>query len=189
MKQKILSPILVFLVFTFLFGVIYPAISTGLANLIFPYQSQGSLIKKDNKILGSKLIGQNFSDPKYLWGRLSATSPNPYNAAASSGSNLDPANSALLKNTEDRINLLKKYDPENNQPIPIDLVTSSASGLDPEISVEAALYQAKRIAKFRNISEDEVLEIIQQYTKKKQLGFLGEARVNVLQVNLKFNEL
>ncbi len=207
MRKNFISAILVFSFFTLLFGVVYPLTTTFISNQIFPEKSQGSLIKKDDKILGSQLIGQNFSDPKYLWGRLSATSPNPYNAAASSGSNLDLSNPQLMQNVKERIALLKQFDPDNfplencndsikkikachknNNPIPVDLVTSSASGLDPEISVDAASYQVKRIAKFRNIPEEKVQGIITKHTKGKQFGLFGEKRVNFLLVNLELDE-
>ena len=188
MSRNFVTAILVFLVFTILLGVAYPLFSTVVVNQVFSEKAQGSLIKKDGKILGSELIGQNFSDPKYLLGRLSATSPSPYNAAASAGSNLDLGNPALEKNINDRVALLKKFDPENNNTIPIDLVTSSASGLDPEISLDAALYQAKRIAEFRKIPEEKVRGIIKKHTTGKQLGLFGEKRVNFLKVNLDLDE-
>lgn len=188
MRKNFISAILVLSSFTLLFGVLYPLTTTFVSNQIFSEKSQGSLIKKDGKILGSELIGQNFSDPKYLWGRISTTSPNPYNAAASTGSNLDLSNPQLMQNVKERISLLKQFDPENKNSIPIDLVTSSASGLDPEISVDAASYQIKRIAKFRNIPEEKVQGIIKRHTKGKQFGLFGEKRVNFLLVNLELDE-
>lgn len=187
-RKNFTSAILVLLFFTLLFGGLYPLATTTISNLIFPEKSQGSLIKEDGKIIGSKLIGQNFSDPKYLWGRLSATSPSPYNAAASQGSNFDWSNKNFSKNVSNRIALLKKFDPTNNNPIPVDLITSSASGLDPEISLDAALYQAYRIAKFRNVPEEEIREIITKNIKEKQLGLFGEKRVNFLSVNLELDK-
>ncbi len=187
MKKNIASAITTFLFFTIFFGMIYPLTMTFISKQTFPKQAAGSLIEMNGEILGSKLIGQNFSDPKYLWGRLSATGPNPYNAAASSGSNLDWSNENFLKNIQGRIDLLQKFDPENKQEIPVDLVTASASGLDPQISVDAASYQVARIAKFRNITEKEVTEIIKKHTSSKQLGLFGENRVNVLEVNLELD--
>lgn len=188
MQKNIISAFLVFIFFTFLFGVIYPTFVTFSSHPLFSKQVEGSLIKKDGKILGSELIGQNFSDPKYLWGRLSATSPNPYNAAASAGGNFDLGNPKFRENTENRIKLLQEFDPNNNDPIPVDLVTTSASGLDPEISIDAALYQAQRIANIRNIPQEEVIQIIKKHTQNKQIGLLGEARVNVLLVNLELDK-
>ena len=188
MQKNIFSAFLVFIFFTFLFGVIYPAFLTFTSHQLFPQQAQGSLIKKDGKILGSELIGQDFSDPKYLWGRLSATSPNPYNASASAGGNFDLGNPKFKENAQNRIRFLKESDPDNNAQIPIDLVTTSASGLDPQISVDSAFYQAQRIANIRNISVEEVIQIIKKHTQNKQIGLLGEARVNVLLVNLELDK-
>jgi K+-transporting ATPase ATPase C chain len=157
---------------------------TGLAQLIFPHQANGSLIVENGQTVGSELIGQSFDDPKYFWGRLSATGPFPYNAAASTGSNLGPTNSVLTETVQARITALKATDPQNSQPIPVDLVTASGSGLDPHISVAAALYQVPRVARARGMSEDAVRLLVDQYTKGRQLGFLGEPRVNVLMLNL-----
>lgn len=182
---KFIRPALVlFILFTALFGAAYPAISTAIVKLLFPTESTGSLIEKDGITLGSKLIGQNFSDPKYFWGRLSATSPYAYNASASSGSNLGIANPDLLKAVKGRIDDLKKADPENNNPIPVDLVTASGSGLDPHISPASAQYQLARVARVRGISEDEVNKLINQYTTGRQFGIFGEPTVNVLMLNL-----
>jgi K+-transporting ATPase ATPase C chain len=177
------------LLFTLLTGVIYPLAVTGIAQLIFPRQANGSLIVKDGKALGSGLIGQLFDDPKYFWGRLSATGPYPYNAAASSGSNLGPSNPALMAAVQARIDALKTADPGNTQPIPIDLVTASGSGLDPDISVAAALYQVPRVARVRGMSESAVRALVDQYTQGRQFGFLGEPRVNVLELNLALDEI
>ena len=165
-------------------GLLYPYAFTGLAQLLFPKQANGSLIYKDGKPIGSRLIGQPFDDPKYFWSRLSATSPVPYNAANSSGSNLGPTNPALFKAIQDRIDALHKADPDNKEPIPVDLATASGSGLDPHISPAAAQYQAKRIAKTRGISESAVQELIQKHTQGRFLGLLGEPAVNVLELNL-----
>lgn len=182
---KQLRPALVILaLLTLITGVFYPLLITGLAQAVFPQQANGSLIEQNGKLLGSELIGQAFDDPKYFWGRLSATAPNPYNAAASSGSNLGPTNPALVDAVESRIKALQAADPGNNAPIPIDLVTASASGLDPHISVAAANYQARRVARARGMSLDQVLALVNPYTEGRQFGFLGEPRVNVLKLNL-----
>jgi potassium-transporting ATPase KdpC subunit len=172
------------LIFTVLTGLLYPLVVTGIAQLVFPSQANGSLISTNGQTIGSSLIGQQFDDPKYFWGRLSATGPYPYNAAASSGSNLGPTNPALLDEVKARIAALKAADPTNTQPIPVDLVTSSGSGLDPNISIAAALYQLPRVAKARGLSEAEVRTLVDKYTQGRQLGFLGEPRVNVLELNL-----
>jgi K+-transporting ATPase ATPase C chain len=171
-------------ILTILTGLLYPAVITGMAQVIFPYQANGSLIIQNGKVVGSALIEQQFDDPKYFWGRLSATSDHPYNAAASSGSNLGPNNPALQKEISDRVAALKAADPGNTQPIPVDLVTSSGSGLDPDISIAAARYQATRIARLRGLSTDQVLALINQHTQGRLLGFIGEPRVNVLELNL-----
>jgi K+-transporting ATPase ATPase C chain len=181
---------LVFLVlFTVIAGLVYPLVVTGIAQTIFGHQANGSLIATDDGPAGSELIGQPFSDPKYFWGRLSATPSFPYNAAASSGSNYGPANPALLEAVQERIDALKAVDPENDMPIPVDLVTSSASGLDPDISVAAAEYQTSRVARNRGLSQDQVDALVRQFTKGRQFGFLGEPRVNVLQLNLALDRL
>jgi potassium-transporting ATPase KdpC subunit len=172
------------IVFTILTGILYPLAVTGIAQLAFPHQANGSLIIKDAQTQGSELIGQSFDDLHYFWGRLSATSHFPYNAAASSGSNLGPTNPALISAVKSRIAALKAADPQNAQLIPVDLVTASGSGLDPQISLAAALYQIPRIAKARGLSEATVRAIVDQYTQGRQLGFLGEPRVNVLLLNL-----
>jgi len=172
------------LIFTLLTGVIYPLAVTGIAQLVFPHQANGSLIVRNGQAVGSALIGQQFDAPKYFWGRLSATGPFPYNAAASSGSNLGPSNPALLDAVQARITALKAADPTNTQPIPVDLVTASGSGLDPDISVAAALYQVPRVARIRGMSEAAVTTLVNQYTEGRQFGFLGEPRVNVLELNL-----
>ncbi|HEU5048517.1 MAG TPA: potassium-transporting ATPase subunit KdpC [Rickettsiales bacterium] len=174
-----------FLIFSLLFGGAYPLAVTLIDQTLFSVKSQGSLIKAgDGKILGSALIGQNFTDPKYFWGRLSATGPQSYNAANSSGSNLGSANPDLLKAVQGRIEALKKVDPGNNTPIPVDLVTASGSGLDPDISPAAAHYQAARVARARSMSEEVIEELIQKHTKGRQFGILGQPHVNVLMLNL-----
>jgi len=170
--------------------VIYPLVVTGIAQVLFPSQANGSLIVRNGKAVGSTLIGQNFDDPKYFWGRLSDTgdfSYNAFNAATltgSSGSNYGPMNPALLKAVQARIDALKAADPGNTSPIPVDLVTASGSGLDPDISVAAALYQVSRVAKTRGMSEQAVHDLVNQYTSGRQLGILGEPTVNVLLLNL-----
>jgi K+-transporting ATPase ATPase C chain len=175
--------------FTLLTGLVYPLAVTGMAQLIFPYQANGSLMQRDGEVIGSELIGQSFTDAKYFWGRPSATVPVPYNAAASSGSNLGPTNPALEQAVRARIEALQSADPGNEAPIPVDLVTASASGLDPHISVAAALYQVPRVARERSLSETQVRLLVAQYTEGPQFGFLGEPRVNVLRLNLALDGL
>ena len=165
-------------------GVVYPVVVTAIAQLVFPYQANGSLIVKDGKVVGSTLIGQSFDDPKYFWGRPSATSPFGYNAASSSGSNLSPTNPALVKSVQERVDALRAADPGNTAPMPVDLVTASASGLDPHISPAAALYQVNRVAKARKLDPAVVRDLVGRHTEGRQLGFLGEPRVNVLALNL-----
>ena len=171
----------ILLIFTVITGIIYPLAVTGIAQAVFPHQANGSLIVVNGKTYGSELIGQQFSDPKYFWGRPSAAG---YNAAASSGSNYGPMNPDLLKAVQARVDALKAADPTNTLPIPVDLVTSSASGLDPNISVAAALYQVYRVAQARGLSDDAVKSLVAKYTEGRQFGILGEERVNVLLLNL-----
>ena len=177
------------LLFTLLTGLVYPLAVTGIAQLIFPYQANGSLMQRDGQGIGSQLIGQSFTAPQYFWGRPSATAPFPYNAAASSGSNLASTNPALEQAIQARIQALQSADPGNDSPIPVDLVTASASGLDPHISVAAALYQVPRVALRRGLSEAQVRLLVAQYTEAPQFGFLGEPRVNVLMLNLALDGL
>lgn len=177
------------LIFTVLTGLVYPLVVTGIAQLVFPHQANGSLIVQNGQAAGSTLIGQAFDDPKYFWGRPSATAPYPYNASSSSGSNLGPTNPALLKAVKSRITALRAADSTNNLPIPVDLVTASGSGLDPDISVSAALYQLPRVAKARGLSESAVRTLVDKYIQDRQLGFLGEPRVNVLELNLALDEI
>ncbi|HJX38909.1 MAG TPA: potassium-transporting ATPase subunit KdpC [Anaerolineae bacterium] len=165
-------------------GVVYPLAITGIAQVVYPNQAKGSLILEDGRAIGSELIGQPFDAPEYFWGRLSATEPFPYNAAASSGSNLGPTNPALLEAAEARVKALHDADPGNTQPIPVDLVTASGSGLDPHISVAAALYQVPRVARARSLSQAQVRLLVEECTEGRQWGLFGEPRVNVLRLNL-----
>ncbi len=174
---------------TILTGVAYPLLVTGIAQGLFANQANGSLIEQNDKVVGSALIGQPFSDPKYFWGRPTATGLPPYNAAASSGSNQGPLNPALEEAVKTRIAALQAADPSQTAPIPVDLVTASGSGLDPHISPAAAAWQAPRIARLRGLSEVEVAKLITSHTQARQLGVLGEARVNVLQLNLALDRL
>lgn len=183
------------LILSLLTGVIYPLVVTGIAQVVFPHQANGNLIVIDGRSYGSELIGQQFDDPKYFWGRLSATGDFPYNAfnaktlTGSSGSNYGPLNPALTKAIQARIDALKAADPGNTALIPVDLVTASGSGLDPHISVAAALYQVHRVAAARGLSEAEVKSLVEKYTQGRQFGFLGEPRVNVLELNLALDGL
>ncbi len=180
-----LRPALVtFAVLTALTGAVYPLLVTGIGQLAFPDQAAGSLIHRDGKPVGSTLIGQSFSDPRYLWGRPSATGPMPYNAANSSGSNQGPLNPALTDAVKGRIDALRAADPGNTAPVPVDLVTASGSGLDPHLSVAGAMFQATRVAKARQLPVAQVQQLIAQHTEGPVLGFLGEPRINVLRVNL-----
>jgi len=169
---------------TALVGIAYPLAITGVAKVAFPRQADGGLITRDGKLIGSRLIGQSFSDPKYFWGRPSATTPQPYNALASNASNLGPLNPALIDAVKANAKALRDADPANQQPIPVELVTASASGLDPEISPLAAIYQAGRVARARGIAIAKVEALIASYEQKRFLGFIGERRVNVLELNL-----
>jgi K+-transporting ATPase KdpC subunit len=184
LREQIKPAILTFLVLTIITGIIYPLFVTGIAQVFFPRQANGSLIYQNGKCMGSTLIGQNFDNPKYFWGRLSATSPVAYNGASSSGSNLGPLNPALSTAITERINSLKTVDQNNTGHVPADLVTSSASGLDPHISLAAAYYQIPRVACMRNLSQDAVKQIVFQHTKSRFLQVVGEPVVNVLEVNL-----
>jgi K+-transporting ATPase ATPase C chain len=190
MKSQIRPALVALLFFTVLTGLVYPLTVTVVAQAVFPAQANGSLITRGGRILGSELIGQPFDDPRYFWGRLSATGTFPYNAfnaenlTGSSGSNYGPLNPALLDAVQARVDALKAADPVNTAPVPVDLVTASGSGLDPHISVAAALYQVSRVAKARGMSHDAVRALVDQYTEERQLGFLGEPRVNVLRLNL-----
>lgn len=184
MKKLLRSSVGLFVLFTILFGFIYPGMVTLAAYTLFPQEAAGSFITRNGKLLGSELIGQNFSSPQYFWGRLSATSPVAYNAAASTGSNFGAANPALLDAMKSRMGALKKADPENDKPFPVDLVTASGSGLDPHISPAAAAYQAARVAKSRGLSMAAVMALIEKHKVGRQFDLLGEERVNVLMLNL-----
>jgi K+-transporting ATPase ATPase C chain len=188
--KNMLRPLLVlFFLLTFLTGVVYPLLVTGVAQTLFPTQAHGSLMLRDSKPVGSALIGQSFSSPAHFWGRPSATGPMANNASASSGSNLGPLNPALTDAVKARVAALRAADPSNMAAIPVDLVTASASGLDPHISQAAAQYQAKRVAQARNLSVDKVQAQIEQATQHPVLGILGEPVVNVLQLNLALETL
>ncbi len=190
MVAQLRPAFLMLLIFTIITGVIYPLVVTGVAQVLFPHQANGSLIMVNGKAVGSELIGQQFDDPKYFWGRLSDTGDFPYNSfnaqtlTGSSGSNYGPLNPALTKAAQDRIDALKKADPTNTLPIPVDLITASGSGLDPHISVAAALYQVHRVAVARGLNDAVVQSLVDKYTEGRQFGFLGEPRVNVLELNL-----
>jgi potassium-transporting ATPase KdpC subunit len=183
MRGQIKIIIIFLVVFTIITGVIYPMVVTGIAQVAFHHQANGSLLENKGTITGSELIGQPFSDPKYFWGRLSATAPVPYNADASSGSNYGPSNPDLTQAAHARIDALKAVDPDNNIPVPVDLVTFSGSGLDPDISIAAADYQILRVARYRGLSSNTVKDLVNQFTEGRQLGILGEPRVNVLKLN------
>jgi K+-transporting ATPase ATPase C chain len=180
-----LRPALVsFLLLTLITGVLYPLAVTGIGQALFADAANGSLIREDDKLIGSRLIGQPFSDPKYFFGRPSATAPLPYNGAASSGSNQGPTNPALVSAVTDRVATLRALDPHNKAPVPVDLVTASGSGLDPHISPAAAEYQVPRVARARNVPEAEVRALVEAATEGRTFGILGEPRVNVLLLNL-----
>jgi potassium-transporting ATPase potassium-binding subunit len=183
-KRNLRPALIVFILLLFVTGIIYPFLVTGVAQVVFPHQANGSIIEQNGTAIGSELIGQPFTDPKYFWGRLSETPEYPFNASLSTGSNLGPSNEQIRTHAEERINALKQADPTNNQSIPSDLITSSASGLDPHISIASARYQASRIAQERNRSLDEINAIIDTYTEDRNLGFIGEKTVNVLKLNL-----
>jgi K+-transporting ATPase ATPase C chain len=184
MFRELKPAIVIFALLSVLTGVVYPLVVTGIAQVAFPSKANGSIIYKDGKAVGSELIGQAFSDPKYFWGRPSATSSFPDNAMASGGSNLGPTNPALADAVKARAAALLAADPGNSSPFPVDLVTASGSGLDPHISPASAMYQIARVARVRGMSEDSVKELVARCTEKRWLGFIGEERVNVLELNL-----
>ena len=188
-KKQIKPAIVIFFLLTLVTGIVYPLFVTGIAQVIFPVQANGNLLEHNGKVVGSALVGQPFDSPNYFWGRLSATSPVPYNAGASSGSNLGPNNPALIDAVKARAGALHAADPGNTQLIPVDLVTASASGLDPDISIAAAEYQVPRIARERNLSEQDVHALVGQQIEPRQFGIFGEPRVNVLSLNLALDDL
>jgi potassium-transporting ATPase KdpC subunit len=189
MSRLLRNSLMMLLVMTIITGIAYPLLVTGLSQLLFPSQANGSLIAKNGQPIGSTLIGQSFTEPKYFWGRPSATSPQANNGTGSGGSNLGPTNPALADAVKERIAALQSADPGNRAPVPVDLVTSSGSGLDPEISPAAAQYQLARVAKARGLSDAQLSLLIAQATSGRQLGLLGEPRVNVLQLNLALDAL
>jgi K+-transporting ATPase ATPase C chain len=184
MKGLLRPALVLFAILTVITGVIYPLAVTGIAQVIFPRAANGSLIERDGKTLGSELIGQAFADPKYFWSRPSATTPFAYNSASSSGSNTGPTNPALSDAVKQRIDALRAADPGNADAVPVDLVTASASGLDPDISPAAAQFQLRRVARARGRGESEIADLVAKATEPRQLGILGEPRVNVLKLNL-----
>jgi len=188
-KEQIKPAILVFIVLTIISGIIYPVVVTGIAQLFFHNKANGSLIYRNGKPVGSYLIGQQFDGPEYFWGRPSATSNVPYNASSSSGSNLGPLNPVLIDAVKTRIKALRAADPGNIDPVPVDLVTCSASGLDPHISVAGAYYQVPRISRLRGLTQGKVKEIVNKYTRGRFLGLIGEPVVNVLELNLALDDL
>jgi len=189
MKTLIRPAVTLFILLSVITGLIYPLLVTGIGQALFPQQAAGSLIERDGKLVGSRLIGQPFTDPKYFWGRPSATGPYPYNAAASGGSNLGPLNPALKEAVESRVKALRIADPGNAAPVPVDLVTASASGLDPHISPAAAEYQVMRVARARGLAPETVRNLVTQQTENRQWGIFGEPRVNVLELNLALDPL
>ncbi len=189
-SHSILRPAITLLILmTVITGIVYPLLVTGVAKLLFPGEAAGSLIVKDGKPVGSRLIGQPFSDPRYFWSRPSATGPQPYNGLSSVGSNLGPLNPALAEAVKARIAALRAADPTNHAPVPVDLVTASASGLDPDISPAAAYFQADRIARLRHLPPQRVRALIADHTRGRLLGVIGAPRVNVLELNLALDNL
>jgi K+-transporting ATPase ATPase C chain len=189
MVRELRSALLIFLVFTVITGLVYPGLVTAIGSIFFSQQATGSLVQRDGKAVGSSLIGQPFTSAKYFWSRPSATGPQPYNGAASSGSNLGPTNPALESAVKDRIAALRAADPANTRPVPVDLVTASGSGLDPHISPAAADYQVARVARERGLEEQQVRKLVIEATEGRTFGVLGEPRVNVLQLNLALDAL
>jgi len=189
MFQELRAAAVLFLILSIVTGIAYPLIVTGVAQVVFPAKANGSFIQQGGKPVGSELIGQTFADAKHFWNRASATSPYPYNASASSGSNQGPLNPALADAVTGRVNALRDADPGNTAPVPADLVTASASGLDPHISPAAAEYQVARVARARGLDAQKVRTLVTQATEERQFGFLGEPRVNVLRLNLALDDL
>jgi K+-transporting ATPase ATPase C chain len=188
MVAMIRNSLMSLLLFTLLTGIIYPLMVTGIAQVIFPHQANGSVIMKNGKAVGSELLGQQFDDPKYFWGRLSATTPYPYNGGSSSGANLGPTNPDLVRAVQARIDALRAADPESDAKIPVDLVTASGSGLDPHISPAAAEYQIHRVAKARGLDDARVRNVVAANTRGRWIGVIGEPVVNVLELNLALDE-
>jgi K+-transporting ATPase ATPase C chain len=188
MLRLLLQSVLCLAVLTILTGLVYPLLITGVAEVAFPHQAHGSLITHGGRAVGSELIGQAFSDPRYFWSRPSATTPMPYNAGSSGGSNLGPTNPDLGKQVKERVEALRMADPGNTQPVPVDLVTASASGLDPDLSPAAAELQVPRVAKARGLAESAVRDLVRTHTRQRLLGVIGEPRVNVLELNLALDE-
>lgn len=184
MMKMLKSTLGLFLVLTLITGVAYPLVVTGIARLAMPGQASGSLIERDGKVVGSALLGQSYTDPRHFWGRPSATGPQPYNGAASTGSNLSPTNPALIEAIASRVQALRAADPANTAPVPVDLVTASGSGLDPHISPAAALYQVSRVAHARGMDEAKLRALVETHVEGRTFGLLGEPRVNVLKLNL-----
>lgn len=189
LREHVRPALVVMFLLTVITGLLYPAVMTGLAQVIFPNKANGSIITRDGEAVGSELIGQSFDDPRYFWGRLSATGPVPYNAGASSGSNYGPLNPALFEMVQARIDALHAADPDNMAEIPVDLVTASGSGLDPHISPAAAYYQVARVARERELDETVVRHLVEEHIQERQLGVWGEPRVNVLELNLALDAL
>jgi K+-transporting ATPase ATPase C chain len=188
MLAQLRTAVVLLIVLTVVTGLVYPVAITVIAQILFPSQANGSLIVKDGTVVGSALIGQPFDDPTYFWARPSATSPFPYNAGSSSGSNQGPTNPALHDAVKRRLDALREADPGNTAPVPVDLVTASASGLDPHITPAAALYQVGRVARTRNVDESKVRALVERHVEGRQWGVFGEPRVNVLAVNLALDE-
>jgi K+-transporting ATPase ATPase C chain len=189
MRQELRAALVLFVLLSVVTGIAYPLLVTGIGHVAFARQAQGSIIERAGKPLGSALLGQPFDAPQYFWGRLSATAPQPYNGASSGGSNLGPTNPALLDSVAMRVQALRAIDPGNHQPVPVDLVSASGSGLDPDISPAAAEYQVGRIARIRGLSEARVRELVAGHRSERFLGVLGEPRVNVLELNLALDQL
>jgi K+-transporting ATPase ATPase C chain len=189
MKSHIRIGLILFFLFTLLTGVVYPLVVTAISQIAFPHRANGSVVERNGQPVGSELIGQQFDDPHYFWGRLSATEKVPYNAASSSGSNLGPTNDDLLKKLKEHIETIRQAHPDQKGPIPVDLVTASASGLDPHVSPAAAEFQVARVAQARGLSEDIVRQLVTSHTETRTLGLLGEPRVNVLELNLALDDV
>lgn len=189
MTSELRPALVLFALLTAITGLVYPLLVTGIAQAVFPDQAAGSLLTRDGQVVGSRLIGQSFSGPKYFWSRPSATGPSAYNAGASTGSNLGALNPALAEAAQARVAALRDSDPGNTAPLPVDLVTMSASGLDPHVSRAAADWQAARVARLRGLAEAEVRALVERHTEGRRLGFLGEPRVNVLELNLALDAL